>query len=917
MDFSLFTFPFSLKRFTFLLLYFFTFILFYFYMSVHVIFYQNGAKIMRPVADEKEYRLLRDSVRNKHADKHHMVQMNYSCLPNENGALKGSTRISKSVGMDIDFDPQAPDYEEKMASVPELVMGKKEELGLLMLERSANKGYHIAFRRKAGLSQEENLRWASGLLGVEYDKGAKDITRVFFTPPTDKLLFVDSQLFDNSEVNKTNTDSADAADNKNQINQKNPYSEKQEGMNRDSSDSSDNQINQKNPYSKNQEGVNTDSSDSSDNNTQLNQKNPYSKKQWEINRDSSDSSDNQLNQKNPYSEKQKEMNRDSSDSTEQSDSSLFTLRSSLSTPDSSLFTLRSSLSYLGIPYEDIIRKWWAMYNDGCEPVKSNRNTLTFELAVNLRHICGFDRQLLDSIIPCYDGFPEAEKLACIDSALGEKRTQMPKRLKDVLLAIRQERLIDADGNQAETDELDEALAKDDLFYYNALPKMPMGVKDSIDAVGPALALTVMTAICPVIGMLATGVKVDVHGKMNSLNLISYIAGDFASGKGSIDPVIEAWTSEVKAMDKMYQQQEDEWRARKRAAKNKKEQPEEPKLPVRCLTLNNTVANLAERLANTEGKHAFSFTPEADTVAQKWRSAMSDFSVMLRQAYDGTSYEREARSADAVNVHIERLLWNVVMCGTPDALYRVVTNYTDGFQSRIAIARTPDNTFTPLTENLHVLTEKQRDRICQIAHLLPLMQGEVVLPKLEAKGREWLEQVRLETMKNDDKVKARQRFRICPTTMRMMTCLMLCRVASQLIDKHGLAGAEQQLKTKPNLWKEMIVKQQQPSFLAAFDVLADYQLDNALHFFRDRIEAAFSSKDYCGRAVSERTKRGKNDSIFERLDNTFSFEQALQHSIAVKGASTSRNAVQQMLKNWRRQGLVVEMPDKKFQKMQNV
>ena len=840
-------------------------------MSVHVIFYQNGAKIMRPVADEKEYRQLRNSVRNKHADKHHMVQMNYSCLPNENGALKGSTRISKSVGMDIDFDPKAADYEEKMASVPELVMSKKDELGLLMLERSANKGYHIAFRRKAGLSQEENLRWASGLLGVEYDKGAKDITRVFFTPPTDRLLFVDSQLFDNSEVNKTNTDSADAADNNNQLNQKNPYSEKLEGMNRDSADNK-NQINQKNPYSKKQEGVNTDSSD---NNTQLNQKNPYSEKQEGVNRDSSEQS------------------------------------------DSSLFTLRSSLNYLGIPYSDIIRKWWAMYNDGCEPVKSNRNTLTFELAVNLRHICGFDRQLLDSIIPCYDGFPEAEKLACIDSALGEKRTQMPKRLKDVLLAIRQERLMDADGNQAETDGLDEALAKDDLFYYNALPKMPMGVKDSIDAVGPSLALSVLTAICPVIGMLATGVKVDVHGKMNSLNLISYIAGDFASGKGSIDPVIEAWTSEVKAMDKMYQQQEDEWRARKRAAKNKKEQPEEPKLPVRCLTLNNTVANLAERLANTEGKHAFSFTPEADTVAQKWRSAMSDFSVMLRQAYDGTSYEREARSADAVNVHIERLLWNVVMCGTPDALYRVVTNYTDGFQSRIAIARTPDNTFTPLTENLHVLTEKQRDRICQIAHLLPLMQGEVVLPKLEAKGREWLEQVRLETMKNDDKVKARQRFRICPTTMRMMTCLMLCRVASLLIDKHGLAGAEQQLKTKPNLWKEMIVKQQQPSFLAAFDVLADYQLDNALHFFRDRIEAAFMSKDYCGRAVSERTKRGKNDSIFERLDNTFSFEQALQHSIAVKGASTSRNAVQQMLKNWRRQGLVVEMPDKKFQKMQNV
>ena len=142
-------------------------------MSVHIIYYKDGAKLMRPVKDETEYRLLRDAERNRTADKHHMVQMNYSCLPNENGALKGATRLSRSVGMDIDFDPKAPDYEAKMSRVPELVMGKKKELGLLMLERSANKGFHIVFRRRLGLSQEENLKWASGLLGVEYDKGAK------------------------------------------------------------------------------------------------------------------------------------------------------------------------------------------------------------------------------------------------------------------------------------------------------------------------------------------------------------------------------------------------------------------------------------------------------------------------------------------------------------------------------------------------------------------------------------------------------------------------------------------------------------------------------------------------------------------------------------------------------------------------
>lgn len=800
-------------------------------MSVHIIYYKDGAKLMRPVKDETEYRLLRDAERNRTADKHHMVQMNYSCLPNENGALKGATRLSRSVGMDIDFDPKAPDYEAKMAQVPELVMGKKEELGLLMLERSANKGFHIVFRRRPGLSQEENLKWASRLLGVEYDKGAKDITRVFFTPPTDRLLYLDKELFDNGEAEVTEE-------------------LKQGGA------------------------------------------------------EASQASGQALQASTEGSQV-------SQASAEGSQASHASAQASAQ-PSAQGSQAAAGEAYLGIPYALIIDRWWAMYNDGQTPVRSNRNTLTFELAVNLRHICGFDRKVLDRVIPCYDGFPEAEKLACIDSALAEKRTQMPKRLKDVLLAVRQERMGQAEGTDG-MDGLDEALAQDDLFYYKQLPTLPMGVKDSVDAVGPPLALPVLTAVTPVIGMLATGVRVDIHGKKSGLNLIAYIAGDFASGKGSIDPVVDAWTAEVKAMDKMYQQKEDEWRKRKRAAKNKKEQPEEPKLPVRCLTLNNTVANLAERLANTGGKHAFSFTPEADTVAQKWRSAMSDFSVMLRQAYDGTSYEREARSAEAVNVHIDRLLWNVVMCGTPDALYRVVTNYTDGFQSRIALARTPDNTYTALTDNLHVLTDRQRERIGHVAHLLPLLEGEVTLPKLEAKGRAWLERVRLETMKNDDKIKARQRFRICPTTMRMMTCIMLCRVVAALIDKHGVAGAETRLKQEPGLWREMILKQQTPAMLSAFDVLADYQMDDALFFFRERIEAAFMASSYVGTASLERLRHGKNDSIFERLDPSFSFEQALQQSVAVKGPNTSRNAVQQMLKNWRKQGLVVKGEGERFLK----
>ena len=811
-------------------------------MSVHVIYYQQGHKMMKAVETEEAYRRYRDSqtqVRNltliRHpqedtdvaAAKRKLVQFNYSCLPTEDGCLKGATRLSKSVGMDIDHLSA-----DEVNAIAATAIDKKEELGLLMLERSARGGgLHVVFRRHPEMDQEANLRWASDLLGVEYDAGAKDITRVFFATTSEDLLYLHEDLFDNGECGAFTGQETAFTDSETTF-------ASQEAT---STDLETSLAGQEASFA----GPKTT--------TQPASGSPEEGEDWE-------------EQEGKQAEKTSEG--------------------------------AGPLNYDGVPYDRIIKKWWAFYNQGKTPSKSNRNTLTFELAVNLRHICGFDRSVLDRVIPCYDGFAEAEKLSCIDSALGERKTQMPRRLKEVVEAVRQDMIVEG----REVDSIDEAMEQDDLFYYNELPQMPLGVRESINAVGPHLAMPAIFAITPAIGMLATGVRVLIHGKPSQLNLISYIAGDFASGKGSIDPIVAAWLAEVKMVDKGYLQAEEEWRARKRAAKNKKEQPEDPKYPVRCLTLNTTVANLADRLANTQGKHAFSFTPEADTVAQKWRTAMSDFSVMLRQAYDGTPYDREAKSAEAVNVHIDKLLWNVVMCGTPDALYRVITNYTDGFQSRVALARTPDNTFSPLSESLFLLTESQQMKIQQVAHLLPLMSGDVDLPKLEKKGRDWLERIRIETLKSYDKTKARQRFRTCPTAMRMMTCLMLCRVAEQMIQNYGEQGAETRLKAEPELWKTMLQRQQTPQMLAAFDVLADYMIDNAMLFFRERIETAFRSGSYVSSGKA-RSRKSKNDSIYEELADRFTTEEAYGVSVGIRGGDISNGSVRTMLSRWEQQGMV--------------
>ena len=823
-------------------------------MSVHLIYYQQGHKMMEAVATEEAYRRYRDSQAQQRwvetirhpkpetdvsAAKRKLVQFNYSCLPTEDGCLKGAKRLSKSVGMDIDHLSV-----DEVNLVAATAIEKKDELGLLMLERSARGGgLHVVFRRHPEMDQEANLRWASDLLGVEYDAGAKDITRVFFATTSEDLLYLHEDLFDNAEcgaseaVGKTATETATTASEPKQRTEQTmagPTASVNSGAASTASKTASETTEQDAVETKTEEGKTSETAS-----------------------------------KSPAEEKEEKA-----------------------------AEAEDSLCYEGIPYDRIIKKWWDFYNEGKTPSKSNRNTLTFELAVNLRNICNSDPQLLDRIIPCYDEFPETEKMACIRSALGEKKTQMPKRLKDVLTAVQQDMRAEA----REEAEEEEALLQDDLYYYDALPKMPQGVRESIDAVGPHLAMPAIFAVTPAIGMLATGVRVDIHGTPSQLNLISYIAGDFASGKGGIDPIISAWLSEIKMVDKGYLEAEEEWRARKRAAKNKKEQPEDPKYPVRYLTLNNTVANLADRLANTGGKHAFSFTPEADTVAQKWRTAMCDFSVMLRQAYDGTPYDREAKSAEAVNVHIEKLLWNVVMCGTPDALYRVITNYTDGFQSRVAVARTPDNTFSALAESPYHLTEQHKAKIQQVAHLLPLMSGDVELPKLEKRGRQWLERIRIETLENDDKTKARQRFRTCPTAMRMTACLMLCRVAEQLIQHHGLQGAETQLKADPTLWQKMLQRQQTPQMLATFDVLADYMIDNAIYFFRERIEEAFRATTYAP-TDTPRTQKGCNDTIYKLLGCQFTTDEAYGVTMSEKGFDVSKSRVNTMLMRWERQGMV--------------
>ena len=101
-------------------------------MSVYTFDHYNedGAKVMRPVLTREDYLALRGSSKQtsilnkvrtgRKSLKNSLVQMNYSCIPGDDGLLKGCKTPSRSVGMDIDFvAPAELSSEEQQAGIIE------------------------------------------------------------------------------------------------------------------------------------------------------------------------------------------------------------------------------------------------------------------------------------------------------------------------------------------------------------------------------------------------------------------------------------------------------------------------------------------------------------------------------------------------------------------------------------------------------------------------------------------------------------------------------------------------------------------------------------------------------------------------------------------------------------------------------
>ena len=551
-------------------------------MSCYFIQYVQGAKMMRPVPSKEEYLKLRDSDRQKwlvseirkgkkdgskskeeiDKMKRQLIQFNYSCIPGEDGHLKGVKTPSMSFGMDIDFDPEDPDYEKKMAEVPRVVMEKKDELGLLMMERSVGKGYHLVCKRtifdgiaegKILENQEMNLRRTSEIIGCAFDKGAKDITRVFFgtTASEEDLLFLDEGLFEAAKA---------------------------EGQ-------------------------------------------------------------------------------------------AAKLPGTVAAPQGAAVVAASAqgaaaaVAYQGIPYSAIIKKYWDMFYDGKEPCMGDRNVRTFELVMLLRSICDYSQEMLQAVIPRYDGFPEDEWRRTIESALKEPRKGMPYRLRQVLDSLKQEKRLQLMANGKTTGYT----ANNVSGQLSVMPERPRRMPKFLNLVSskvdPYYKPMVEESIWPGVCAHLHGVKFwYIDGTDCEANISSPLIGKQSAGKSMVNKPIEYLLADITERDNENEQRETQWRERNQGKGSSKDRQQRPKdIVIQRLDKDLTPAALSQSLIDGERngqRRIITKVDEIEMLAAIGNGRIDTVSLLVRYGFDSARWGQRRVGLDSVNgSYTVRWVWN--------------------------------------------------------------------------------------------------------------------------------------------------------------------------------------------------------------------------------------------------------------------
>lgn len=627
--------------------------------------------MMRAVNSREEYLSLRNSENNRRADKLHMVQMNYSCLPNDDGSLRGSTRMSNTVGMDVDHI--AP---EQMPIVRERIIARKDELGLKMLEESARgAGFHLVFGRRPDMTQEENLLWASEMLGVDYDAGAKDITRVFFTP-ADKLVYLDDSIFEVSEVQKPQT------------------SETPETWNLEPG-----------------------------------------------------------------------------------------------TPQ----TPPEELCYKDIPYADIVNALLVVTGNAGGAIEGERNTVYFTLCNNMRYICDFKADVLLQVLPDF-GLSIDERRQAVHSSLGRpRRDKMPVTLQSAISMAKS--LI---GEEETTKTKVEGTAAE-----LQLPVLPPLLKIMCNRLPETYHSALVMSSLPLLGTLATKMRFTyLDGQLQSPSFFTVCVAPAASGKSFIRKPFELLKTPLLEHDEMAEQAEREFLKKKAAAKNSKNQPEDPEVFYRIQPINISIAKYLQQQSRAGDLHLYSEAEEMDTlVKSESRGAWSQKSDLYRVGFDNQKYGQSYMNTEFTCSATVNVFYNLYVSGTPKSMERFFKDIENGLATRVSVVQLPDTTYSDMP-HFGTYSAKEKEEIVRWARKLHDVEGEFQCLEVNKAIAQWLEAKRQQAIDADSRAADVFRRRSAVIGWRagmLATLLYEGRRSGQMAAAFAQYAAEYTFRAQMNMW----------------------------------------------------------------------------------------------------------------------
>lgn len=514
--------------------------------------------------------------------------------------------------------------------------------------------------------------------------------------------------------------------------------------------------------------------------------------------------------------------------------------------------------YGGLSLRAIADRWLEL--NGGTPQQGERNTVLFELATRMRYICDFSPAAVSAAIP-HCGLSDNEVLSLCRSACSAQRSvKMPSDLRMVLRSMVPAASGDS-GQESGMEQVQDFLVR--------LPKLPIGLKESIAGVPDKFKMPILCGIMPLAMSYATNVRVRYcDGKQQRLNLMSIIWGRQASGKSSVKNVIDIWKEPMKRADLANRQVEDEYRQMRKNRKANEKLPPEPRNPILEVPITISCSTLLKRMKNAQGRHLFSFGEELDTLrksngAGSWSSKYDVYRLSFDNGEWGQDYNSDNAESGVVDV-----AYNWTVLGTRGAVDKCFKSDSveNGMSGRVLFSKMADSMF----EHMPSFSEPapvDSDRIGQAVQILSGCQGYYDTPRLRRIMQLWCDDKADEARMNNDEVLDTLRKRSAVIGFR-------CGVLFHLLEAEGQADRKESRAC------------------ADFALLmADYALQQQTELFSQQLSDLQQQ-------TPAATRQGRNKTLYAELPPSFDLD-TLKHA---KPDATS-SAIRFMVYNWLRNGMV--------------